>query len=446
MDDGTMVDARRDRMDRVAVLYAEITAATREFLRALAECDRHRDWAEEGFASCADWLAWRIGVTRNTANEKVRTARALEDLPLISESMARGELSFSKVRALTRAATPDNEAELLGYARSASTASLERLVRGWKTLGRLEEAKAERLRHRLRRFSVFPSEDGTYVVRGVVSPEVGAMLMRAIEAASDALYRACPADEDEPEPEQLRADALGLVAERALAAGFGEGSGDTSAPISGSRTERYQVVLHVEPETLRERGEPGMSELDDGTRVSAETARRLSCDAAVVEVAKGPDGSVLDVGRRSRTVSPALRRALEVRDRGCRFPGCGLRFTAAHHMEHWADGGETTLWNTVLLCRRHHRLVHEDGYRVVMDKDGQVVFFTPRGKAIGAVALLVPGSAEQLVERNRARGVAPDWRTGVPLCRYEEEIPPDVEIAALEAMDRVVGEAVDEVA
>ena len=486
MDEG-MVDARRermDRMDRVAVLYAEITAATREFLRALAECDRLRDWAEEGFASCADWLAWRIGVTRNTANEKVRAARALEELPLISEAMERGEVSFSKVRALTRAATPDNEAELLAYARSASTASLERLVRGWKTLGRLEEAKAERLRHRLRRFSVLPGEDGTYVVRGVVSPEVGAVLMRAIEAASDALYRACRGEEDRPEPEQLRADALGLVAERALAAGFGgsrgrgaaegggapegpsapegdrpgEGTGAAhvahaaeateapDAPISGSRAARYQVVLHVAPETLREHAEPGMSELEDGTRVSAETARRLSCDAAVVEVFEGPDGSVLDIGRRRRTIPPAVRRALEVRDRGCRFPGCGLRFTDGHHIVHWADGGETSLRNALLLCRRHHRLVHEGGYRVVMDKEGQVVFFSPRGVAIGAVAPSVLGSIEKLVERNRERGVAPDWRTGRPACRYEAEIPTDVEIAALQAMDRVVAEAIDDVA
>ena len=109
-------DARHDRMDRVAVLYGEITAATREFLRALAESDRHRDWVEEGLGSCAEWLAWRIGITKGTANEKVRAARALEYLPLISEAMASGELSFSKVRALTRAAVPENEAELLEFA------------------------------------------------------------------------------------------------------------------------------------------------------------------------------------------------------------------------------------------------------------------------------------------------------------------------------------------
>ncbi len=111
-------DARHDRMDRVAVLYGEITAATREFLRALAESDRHRDWTEEGFGSCAEWLAWRIGITRNTANEKVRAARALEGLPLISDAMARGEISYSKVRSLTRAATADNEFERLEFARA----------------------------------------------------------------------------------------------------------------------------------------------------------------------------------------------------------------------------------------------------------------------------------------------------------------------------------------
>jgi len=163
-------DARIERMDRVAVLFGEITAATREFLRALARSDLHRDWEDEGFGSCAEWLAWRIGITRGTANEKVRAALALEDLPLISEAMARGDLSFSKVRALTRAATPDNEGELLEFALAGSAANLERLVRGWKTLSRFDEQQQERLRHSRRCFSVFPDEDGMYVVRGRLDP------------------------------------------------------------------------------------------------------------------------------------------------------------------------------------------------------------------------------------------------------------------------------------
>jgi hypothetical protein len=233
---------------------------------------------------------------------------------------------------------------------------------------------------------------------------VGALLMRAVEAASDALYReegaqgkareeagpardaeaglpeATPTELGETTPEQRRADAVGLVAERAMAAGFG--NGEVRAPISGSRAERYQVMLHVDAGTLEEEGEPGRSELDDGTRVTAVTSRRIACDAGLVPIGHGDDGGVVGAGARKRTVPPSVRRALEARDRGCRFPGCGLRFTDAHHVKHWADGGETTLRNLVLLCRRHHRAVHEGGVRVCLAGKGQVVFFTPRGRAL----------------------------------------------------------------
>ena len=478
-------DARVERMDRVAVLFGEITAATREFLKALAYSDRHRDWEDEGFGSCAEWLAWRIGITKGTANEKVRAARALEDLPLISEAMARGDLSFSKVRALTRAATPDNEGELLEFALAGSAANLERLVRGWKTLSRFDEQQQERLRHNRRCFSVFPDEDGMYVVRGRLDPEVGAALMRAVEAASDALFtgasresggrsgwrRGCEERHsrearhtaETPEPAQLRADAVGLLAERALVAGFGSGNRTETeteteietepgrqAPISGSRAERYQVVLHVEPATLAEEGEPGMSELQDGTRVSAETARRLSCDASRVMVCRdevGPAngsgngfvrGSVLDVGRKTRTIPPALRRALDARDRGCRFPACGLRFTDAHHIVHWADGGETTLGNTVLLCRNHHRMVHEGGYRVCSDRNGLIVFFTPKGKALfeaPPLPELPPDPVEALVRANRERGVTPDCSSGGSKWSRDSYIPWAIEAAARDAID-----------
>jgi hypothetical protein len=401
-------DERMERMDRVAVLYAEITAASREFLRVLAECNRLADWAEEGFASCADWLAWRVGITRHTATEKVRVARALESLPQISEAMATGELSFNKVRALTRVASQESEAELLAFARVESAASVERLVAGWKTLDRAGEDSAERRRHRLRRLSIFPDGDGMYVVRGLVTPEVAAVLMKAIDAAGDALF-AATAKEDRPEPPQRRADALGLVAERALAAGLG----GEDAPVSGSRAERYQVMLHVEPAPLSETGEPGMCEVADGTRVPAGTARRISCDASVVEVTTA-DNSVIDVGRRVRVVSAALRRALDVRDRGCRFPGCGLRYTDAHHIVHWADSGETSLDNTLLLCRHHHRYVHEGGWRVATDTEGQAVFFSPHGKALVGAPPMPLTDADALLRRNRERGVEPDWRTGLP--------------------------------
>jgi hypothetical protein len=426
-------------MDRVAVLYGEITAATREFLRVLADSDRHRDWAAEGFASCAEWLSWRIGITRDTAGEKVRAARALEHLPLISRAMEEGQISFSKVRALTRAATAENEAELLAFAKASSAAGLERLVRGYKTMDRTDEQRAERLRHRRRCLSVFPDNEGMYVVKGLLTPEAAGLLMRAIDAAGDALFAATAKDDgDRPDPTQLRADALGLVAERALAAGFG-GEG---APVSGSRAERYQVVLHVEPESLHEQGEPGMSEMEDGTRLSAESARRLSCDASCVEITEGPDGSVLDVGRRTRTVPPAIRRELQARDRGCRFPGCGLRFTDAHHVVHWADGGDTNLGNLLLLCARHHRAVHEGGFRVCTDAEAKAVFFSPRGTVVASAPPLPELGHEPLqalIDGNRARGVAPDWRSGMTGCKHDRDVPWELEAAAREALEWEAG-------
>jgi hypothetical protein len=291
-----------------------------------------------------------------------------------------------------------------------------------------------------------------------------------VEAASDALYRENPWPPQKADPEkaaaQQRADAMGLLAERALAAGFGgsEASGEGDTPVSGSRAERYQVVLHVEPETLREeedscargehdgeaccshmavRGEHhdggSRSELEDGTRVSAETSRRLSCDASVVPIHHAQDGSILDVGRKTRTIPPSLRRALDARDQGCRFPGCGLRFTEAHHLKHWADGGETSLENCVLLCRYHHRLMHEEGWKADWWGPGRAVFYDPRGGAHSDGSWHPPrleeeNPVEALIEDTRARGADPDGWTAAARWKRQADIPDRVFFRALEAL------------
>jgi len=445
--------------DEIATLAAHIHAATCRLLRLLARFDRLRGWEAKGHRSCAHWLHFRTGLDLGAAREHVRVARALEALPETAASMARGRLSFSKVRALTRVATPGSESDLLELAEGATTAQLERMVRGWKKASRRDEAAGERARHAERRLSVFPDDDGMYVVPGVLEPEAGALLQRAIEAAGDALYRAERDGRDpvtgEPttpppgmprqrrrEAARRRADALALLAERALAAGFGGavpsgdggeadaggearwGEADASdgpaapspAPVSGCRAERYQVVLHVDADTLSADREPGRSELEDGTRVSAETSRRIACDAALIRVTEDGEGSVLDVGRRTRTIPPALRRALEIRDRGCRFPGCGLRFAEAHHVRHWADGGATSLRNCVLLCRFHHRLVHEGGWRLEWWGPGRAVFRDPRGEA----------------HVDPAREEA-SWRRGREARRRARDIPDGIWHRALEA-------------
>ena len=397
--------------ERIAELAAGINAAQAQMMTLIADFDRRGGWKGD-FGSCAEWLAWRIGIKIGPARERVRAARALENLAQTAGALREGSISYAKVRALTRVATPESEAKLLEFARAGSAANLEQMVRMWKKLSRDEELTAEQARHRSRAFSVFVDGEGMYVVKGRLEPEVGAVLMRAVEAASDALFRGEDGANDarpgpkardpriekadpRPEPKQRRADAVGLLAERALAMGFGGGeprdAGNGSAPDprpqarprveSGTRAERYQVMVHCDAATLAEEGEPGRSDLD-GIRVAGETSRRMACDAAVVAMVHAEDGSMLSVGRRTRTIPPHIRRALEERDRGCRFPGCGCRFTEAHHVKHWADGGETSLGNTVLLCRRHHRAVHEGQVRLSVATDGTVVFFTRGGKML----------------------------------------------------------------
>ena len=458
-------DLAEDLGDKIATLAAHIHAATHRFLVLIARFDRLLGWEPAGHRTCAHWLAFRTGLDLGTAREHVRVARALEELPHTNAAMARGALAFSQVRALTRVAKPDTEDDLLVLAEGCTTAQLERVVRAWKRGSRKDEAEQERERHNSRTLSVFPDEDGMYVVTGLLDPEVGALLMRAIEAASDALYRkrervsdSAHAYDPDRETARRRADAVGLLAERALAAGFGDRGGagespaaeaetsaetsvetESEAPISGTRAERLQVVLHVESETLSAEGEPGRSELEDGTRVSAETSRRLSCDAGVVRVTRAPDGSILNVGRRTRTIPPALRRALEVRDRGCRFPGCGLRYTDAHHVVHWADGGETSLDNTVLLCRYHHRLMHEEGWSIEWwGVDRMAAFRDPRGSVHldgrWRPPRLPPDPVATLKRQNRLHGAEPDAYTACARWKREVDIPVEVLSRATEAV------------
>ncbi len=438
--DPDSVEKLEEIEEEIVLLAAHLHAGEHRFLTLVAEYDRLRGWELGGHRSCAHWLAFRTGFDLGACRERVRAARALVDLPLTSASMSRGELSFSKVRALSRVATAENEGDLLDLARGCTAAQLERVVRGFKLGSRQDEADREKERFESRTFSVFPDEEGMYVVNGRLTPEVGALLMRAVEASSDALYREkgpknVSAETSFQDAAHRRADALGLVAERAMAAGFGE-----SAPVSGTKAERYQVLLHVNAETLKEDGSGlGQSELEDGTRVSAETSRRLSCDAAVVEIGHGRDGSVLDVGRKTRTIPPSVRRALEVRDRGCRFPGCGLRFTDAHHIKHWADGGETALANLLLLCNHHHRLLHEEDWKVEWwGKDRQPAFIDPKGQThLGRpreAPELPADPVAALVEETRSRGADPDFYTAGARWKREADIPDDVYFRALEAL------------
>ena len=498
--------------NQIAELSARIDAATYELLCHLHEFDLRHGW--EGWRSCAHWLNWRTGLDLGAAREKLRVATALADLNHVSAAMARGQLSYSKVRALTRVASPATEAPLLAVALCATAAQVERLVRAWRQVDRDAQPDAAQVLLASRTLSMQVDEGGMVVLRGRLPPEVGAVLLRAVEAALE--QAPASADGGEPTIAQRRADALGLVAESALAGGLDPGnpadrfqvtvhvqadalparepaeagprvaaetrevnltpsepgalarnlvaahaameqrgglgadgelvpgvaaesarsprgtsghesrSVDTagrlplceeSAPCPSDATDREDrhegiarrpslseqatiAAPHVSAETFEineaafERVDPetdldagqAVIEQAGGLHLSKEAARRVACDAGIVVLHHAAGGEVLDVGRRSRTVPSAMRRALLSRDRGqCQFPGCESRHCDAHHVEHWADGGETRLQNLVLACRFHHRALHEGGFRVVPgDADGQFRFLRPDGTPLPA--------------------------------------------------------------
>ena len=436
-----------DRLgNRIAELSARIDAATYELLCYLHQFNQQHGW--EGFRSCAHWLNWRTGLDLGAAREKLRVAAALAELPHISAAMACGRLSYSKVRALTRVASPATEARLLAVACSSTAAQVERLVRGWRQADQAAQADGEQVRLASRMLSTQVDEDGMLVLRARLTPEVGAVLLRAVEAALEQVPApVAGADDEQPTIAQRRADALGLVAESALAGGLDPGtagdrfqvtvhvpaatlaarepasappqlSAETRAasetpsqpvtaaapagkePAVAGASEPASAAPHVAAETPEASDSacectPPPTDLDAGQAVidqagglhlGREAARRVACDAALVALCHGADGEVLDVGRRTRAIPTALRRALLDRDRSqCQFPGCESRHCDAHHIVHWADGGATQAPPTWLLCCRfHHRAVHEEGFQVVADADGQFRFLRPDGVPLPA--------------------------------------------------------------
>jgi len=409
--------AEMDRLgDEIAELSANLDAATARLLALIREFDARGGW-NTGFRSCAAWLAWRIGLASGAAREHVRVARALGTLPALAEALARGELSYAKVRALTRVATPETEARLLAVGRAGTAVHVERIVRGWRRVDRQAEAREAARQHAGRALHVYQDEDGTLVLRGRLTPEVGALLLRALDAARETLYQKRRAKEavlpatdpavETPTRAQQQADALALLAETALHHEL-----DPGAP-----GERYQVVVHVDAAVLADPDQPGQSVLEDGPRVPAGTSQRLACDASRVVMREDPDGRIVEVGARTRTIPPALRRALQHRDRSCRFPGCTVRFGQAHHVRHWAQGGPTTLSNLALLCRRHHLAVHEERYQIERLPDGGLQFRRPNGWLLPDVPppAAVPADPVGALEaRHAAEGLRLDARTGCP--------------------------------
>lgn len=433
----------------IVALATQLAAGTAEFLRLVGEYDAAEGWRSWGLRSTAEWLSWQCGVGPNAAREQVRVARALRTLPTLAAAFAAGRLSYSKVRAITRTATPETEGMLTEWAQHATAAQIEQLIGAQRRAVRREDAAA---RHAARYLQWRVDDDGSVVGSFRLTPEDAAIVLSALETAqrvsaetpasgAKPVIEAAPAPdaapvsaETQPEadadvsaetvsaetqampsagPPQRRADALVSVASRFLA--------DPGGPRMDAEVgPPVELLVHMPAEALR-RQDPS---LDDGEAVTISiapgvprlrlhpmSARRLVCGCPVSVVIDDAEGNPLHLGRRTRRITGRLARAVHRRDGGrCQAPGCTRRTTQIHHIVHWADGGPTCLPNLLSLCDAHHWLVHDGGWRIHPERDrqGRPVFLRPDRLPMTAV----PESATVTAVPSRFAPPRPDAVAG----------------------------------
>ena len=450
-EDDAHLQAQRERVARLVELEREIVTAAailakanHRLLVALRAFDEQRGWEAYGRKSAADWLSWRTGMSPGIARERMRVARALGRLPSIDAALADAQISFSKARALTRVATPENESELLVTARCATAHQLERLCRQFRHVaeeqveGRPRISRTEGRWFRTRDIGggfargtiQLPVEEMAEIVATVNATCAQAWSKAAEEARRSGRAQETPdgappvagtvAIEAHDPPRRVppayhpaevvdrstfnRVDAL-----LAICRAFRE-----NPAFASRRLARAEVFVETKLETLTGT-DPAPAALRDGTALSPETARRLACDAAVIPFARGEDGAVIGVGRRSRTVPAPLARALALRDRHCRFPGCSNTISLdAHHVRHWAKGGPTNLDNLALLCSFHHWCLHEGGFAATFEA-GELVVRDPRGRVLENAPALDPDGTAGEALRTWLAEHGPDPETALPI-------------------------------
>ena len=362
-------------------LAAHLHAGTARLARLAAEFDSAEGWAGAGMRSCAQWLSINTGHGLSSGETLVRIGHALETLPRIAEAFDAGELSPDKVRELCTVATSADEDIWLELARQASGSQLTRIVRACRRCMQASDPDQAAARRARRGLWTYWDDDGSLRLRAVLAPEDGARLHAALESVRRTLpvpsrETGDPADDRHA---AQRADALVVLCDRALAGDGGE-IGERPVVVP-------QLVVHVDAGVLTGADPGGRCHLDGGPWLSAEVARRIGCDTEVVAITER-DGLPIDVGRARRTVSTPLRRALHVRDGFCRYPGCAVpaRYTHAHHLEHWIDGGPTDLDNLASICGGHHRWLHEGQGRISRGLGGELRFEIADGQMIAVRA------------------------------------------------------------
>jgi hypothetical protein len=359
--------------DAILTLSGQIAAAEARLLAYIAEFDERDAWAGHGLLSCAHWLSWKTGLGPNAARERVRVARALRELPVIEEAFGAGRLSWSQVRAITRVAGPQDQQTYLDVARHATAAQLERIVRGVRRARRNEEADAQpriaayRMRA-TRRYDI----DGTQVITIRCSAEDAAVVSAAIDRACADLDRrsaveakATPdvsaADVSAETPMQPATIADGLLELARIAL-------EQHAVEHPDAARRKKSMLTAQVDPLS-----GWGRLHDGEILPPTSLKQVLTTLpgrGLLRMRRltAVDLTRRDLGRTQREANQSLRELLGTIDgERCRFPGCTRqRKLHAHHVVYWSDGGGTDLDNLVLVCSRHHTLIHQQGFQLTL--------------------------------------------------------------------------------
>ncbi|GAB90642.1 hypothetical protein GORHZ_113_00230 [Gordonia rhizosphera NBRC 16068] len=401
--------------ERVTGFAGQITALTARFLELLGELDERGGWGGEGISSCAHWLAWRTGMSIRTAQEHVRVARALPGLPLLREEFATGRLTYSKARALTRVATPEREAELVNFARSASATQVEKLVRSMRHLDR---ETAEREAGHIESSGQWKWHlDGTLSVTLRLNPLDGARLLAGAVRAEYERTRVAgdgdvPRDALKPPTELVDPAAAGEMTAAqqrdlwrhvphniapAMVAMADTVHGVVDIPEIAPGAE---IVVHTFADNNSEGdGDAALSDphLDGGPALAEIEVDEAQCGAAEREVTKNKRGAVLSWGRKRRQPTAAMIRAIFNRDAGCAHPGCGrTRHLHAHHVRDWdRHDGPTDMDNLIMLCSTHHRALHRGRFAIRALGDQQFSFHRTDGSLIEtAPAVAIPDDWE----------------------------------------------------
>jgi 5-methylcytosine-specific restriction endonuclease McrA len=446
----------------ICTLAGQLAAATCRLLDLIADYDQRRAWATWEMRSCAEWLSWKCQLAPGTARDHVRTARAIQHLPVIHREFAAGRMSYSKVRALARIATPETDADLAEMTILMTAGQVERFARAYHQCSQDQQAREPRRRLKWR----FDPGTGEMSMTIQLPPAAGAVVLQALRAAVGDLDH--PHEEEDKDgggdkildlssgewPDEYKVDAENLA--------------DALVEVSGNylrgkitaadNADIYQVIIHTTADTLGEAGsvsaetptEPardvsaetpgdpcrtGRCHLEDGPAINPADAALISCDATTSVITHAADGSILSVGRRTRKVPPHIRRAVRERDgTRCGFPGCNSRRVDLHHIRWWSNGGETSLDNLMNLCRHHHVLIHAKRYIITRGLIGTYTLTDPATGTTLAPAGPLPGSSgplegDGITARTiqRASGERLDLHQAIWIALHNGKVPHDPE-------------------